>query len=36
MEIKGWVHELNEVVKGEELGAHSRLVAEKIALLETH
>lgn len=35
MEVEGWVHELNEVVEGEELGAHAGLVAEEIALLET-
>ena len=36
MEIKGRVHELDEVVKGEELGAHAGLVAEEISLLESH
>lgn len=36
MEIKGRVHELDEVVEGKELGAHAGLVAEEIALLETH
>lgn len=34
MEVEGWIHELDEVIKGEKLGAHSRLVAEKIAFLE--
>lgn len=35
MQIEGWIHELNKVVKGEELVAHARLVAEEIAFLET-
>ena len=36
MEIEGWVHELDEMVKGEKLSAHAGLIAEKIALLETY
>ena len=36
MEIEGWVHELNEMVKGKELGAHAGLIAEEVALLETY
>ena len=36
MEVEFWVHQLDEMVKGEELGAHAGLVAEEIALLETH
>ncbi len=34
MEVESWVHELDEMVEGEELGAHARLVPEEIALLE--
>ena len=33
VEIKGWVQKLDEVVEGEELGTHARLVTEKVALL---
>lgn len=36
VEVECWVHQLNEMVKGEELGAHAGLVAEEIALLETN
>ena len=34
MEIKSWVHQLDEVVEGEELDPHARLVTEEVALLE--
>lgn len=34
MQVEGWIHELDEVVEGQELGAHAGLVAKEIALLE--
>lgn len=34
MEVEGWIHELNEMIESEQLGAHAGLVAKKIALLE--
>ena len=36
MEIEGWVHELDKMVEGKELGAHAGLIAEEVALLETY
>lgn len=33
VEVEGGVHELDEVVEGEELSAHAGLVAEEVALL---
>ena len=35
MEVEGRVHELDEVVEGEELGAHAGLITEEIAFLLT-
>lgn len=33
MKIEGGIHQLDKMVKGEELYSHSRLVAEEVALL---
>lgn len=33
VEVEGGVHELDEVVEGEELGAHAGLVAEEVTFL---
>jgi len=33
VEVEGGVHELDEVVEREKLGAHAGLVAEEVALL---
>ena len=34
VKIKGWIHELNEVVKSQKLGSHAGLIAEEISFLE--
>ena len=36
MKVESRIHELNEMVQSEKLGAHAGLVAEEVALLETH
>lgn len=33
VEVEGWVHELDEVVEGEELSTHAGLITEEVALL---
>lgn len=33
MKVELWIHELDEVVDGEELGAHAGLVAEEVVFL---
>lgn len=34
MEIEGWVHELDEMVEGQELGAHAGLVTQEVSFLD--
>ena len=34
MKIKSWIHELDEMVKGQKLGSHAGLIAEEISFLE--
>ncbi len=36
MKVEGWVHELDEVIEGQELGAHAGLVAEEITFHSLH
>ena len=36
MQVECRIHELNEMVQSEKLGAHARLVTEEITLLGTN